>query len=644
MVAKQQIKSGLGWKPKRMRPAFKARKSMGEHRKGMSEQRADKNKESPNSDLSRLNAALYAAEGWPVVPLHSKMMSRVCTCGNAACDKPGMHPRTEHGVRDATTNRALIEKYWDKWPNAKIGIATGVDAGIIAVVIDGEVGRRSLKELEDRNTQLPKTVTIRAPKERTYLLEIGDTRLHCPTKRLADGITILGDGEFVVAPYSIHDPELVRHFADEGAAGDVEMATAPQWLMNLIGEPTGTGAQSAPSVILVRTSDIVPEKVEWLWHGFIARGRHTGLAGYPGQGKSHVGIDLAAAVSTGRDFPGGAPNGKAGDVIILSAEDGPADTIVPRLMAAGADLSRIHIVKAVRDHNRERPFDLSVDLDRLEGEYDLTWVKLVVIDPASSYLGAANRNNGGDVRAIQDRLASFAAKHELAVLTVSHLNKSSGASAITRIMGSTEWVAVPRAVFLVTEEAGTDRRLFLPLKNNLAPDRIGYAFRIENRIVADGIETSAVVWDHDPVTITADEALAAAKNKQAPPATVDFLQQVLRDGPIDQTEAVRLGAEAGFTEKSLRTARKKLGVKPTKEGFGADGKWVWELPGGAAGLKLIVDNDANKQTRPDDKHRAGSAGGGGDNQAAKPAHDAGTATEPEKLEAGSDNPDGGSAA
>jgi hypothetical protein len=97
-----RMKSGLGWRPKRMRAAFKARKSigehrkrMGEHRKGMGEHRADKNKESRNSDLSRLNAALlYAAEGWPVVPLHSKMMSRVCTCGNAACDKPGMHPQS----------------------------------------------------------------------------------------------------------------------------------------------------------------------------------------------------------------------------------------------------------------------------------------------------------------------------------------------------------------------------------------------------------------------------------------------------------------------------------------------------------------------------------------------------------------------
>ena len=416
--------------------------------------------------------------------------------------------------------------------------------------------------------------------------------------------------------------------------------------MNLIGEPTSTGSQPAPSVILVRTSDIVPEKVEWLWQGFFASGRHTGLAGYPGQGKSHVGIDLAATVSTGRDFPGGASNGKPGHVIILSAEDGPADTIVPRLIAAGADLSRIHIVKAVKDVNGERPFDLSVDLDRLQTEHDLRQVKLVVIDPASSYLGSANRNNAGDVRAIQDRLASFAAKHELAALTVSHLNKSSGASAITRIMGSTEWVAVPRAVFLVIEEAGTDRRLFLPLKNNLAPDRVGYAFRIENKIVTDGIKTSAVVWDHDPVTITADEALAAAaKNKKASSTAMDFLEQLLRDGPVDQSEAVRLGAEAGFTEKNLRMARENLGVKSKKEGFGAEGKWVWVPQGGATVLQLVVDNNPKNHTPPDDKQPTpGSTGGSGDNQTPEHVQDTGTATEPGKPEGGPDSPDGGNAA
>jgi hypothetical protein len=225
-VAKQLIKSGPGWKPKRMRAAFTARKGMGErrkgmgehrkgmgeHRKGMGEHRAY-NKDSRNSDLSLKAALLYAAKGLPVVPLHSKKMGGGCTCGNADCDKPGRHPRTEHGVRDATTNRELIKKYWATWPNAKIGIATGVDAGIIAVVVDGELGRSSLQELEDRNTQLPKTVIIRAGKKRIYFFRIGGAaRLHHPTKRLGNGITIRGNGQFVVAPYSIHDPDLVHRF------------------------------------------------------------------------------------------------------------------------------------------------------------------------------------------------------------------------------------------------------------------------------------------------------------------------------------------------------------------------------------------------------------------------------------------------
>ena len=407
----------------------------------------------------------------------------------------------------------------------------------------------------------------------------------------------------------------------------------------------------APRVMLLRTSEIVPERIDWIWPEIIAIRRVTGLVGYPGLGKSQVAIDIAATVSTGRHWPGGASNGESGHVIILSAEDDPADTIVPRLIAAGAQRSRIHIVKAVKDGDGERPFNLAVDLDLLEQDYNLQRVNLLVIDPVSAYLSETrgkpiNRNQGGDVRTIQDRLARFAAKHDLGVLAVSHLNKSSGARAITRIMGSLEWVAAPRAIFLVTEEVGTDRRLFLPLKNNLAPDRYGYAFRIETRIVADGITSSAIVWDQDPVTISAEEALAAAA-KKPPSAAIDFLQQALSDGPMDQTEIVRRGREAGFTEKNLRSAREKLGVKPTKEGFGAKGKWVWVPPGGTTPLKLVVDNDPHKQTPPDDKQGDGGAGGDGiDNQAADSQHaqDAGTAPQPREPEGGPEKPDGGNAA
>ena len=267
---------------------------------------------------------------------------------------------------------------------------------------------------------------------------------------------------------------------------------------------------------------------------------------------------------------GGIVNGNAGDVIILSAEDDVAHTIVPRLIAAGANRTRVHVVKAIKDKDGiERAFNLALDLDRLEKECDLGLVQLVMIDPVSAYLGTTtgrgfNRNYGADVRTILDRLAMFAARHDLGVLAITHLNKSTGAKAITRIVGSLEWAAAPRAVFLVTEEAGTGRRLFLPLKNNLAPDRTGYAFEIENKVVADGIRTSAVVWSDDAVTISADEALAAAAKRIASGA-IDFLQQALREGPVDQTEIVRRGKEAGFTEKNLRTAREKLGATTRKE-------------------------------------------------------------------------------
>src|SRR6185312_3612396 len=111
------------------------------------------------------------------------------------------------------------------------------------------------------------------------------------------------------------------------------------------------------------------------------------------------------------------------------------------------------------------------------------------------------------------------------------------------------------------EEAGTNRRLFLPLKNNLAANRFGYAFRIEDRVVAPDIQTSAVFWDHEPITITADEALvAAAKGRTF--GAIDFLERVISDDPVDQTEIVRLGKEAGYSEKNLRSAREKLGVTP----------------------------------------------------------------------------------
>jgi hypothetical protein len=355
---------------------------------------------------------------------------------------------------------------------------------------------------------------------------------------------------------------------------------------------------------MTRATDIQPEKIAWIWPGVLASSRVTGVVGFPGLGKSQVAIDLAAIVSTGRCWPGNTSNAERGDVIILAAEDDPADTIVPRLLAAGADRARVQIVKAVRKADgSQRAFNLATDLERLGMDHDLRQVRVVIIDPASAYLGEPqgrriNRNQGDDVRDVLQRLAAFASAHDLAVVTIAHLTKSRDAKAVTRVTGSVEWVAAPRAVFLVTDEVGTDRRLFLPIKNNLARDRLGYAFRIESRVVADGIETAAVRWELERVAITADEALVATAGKRnATSEAAAFLKKMLSDGPVEQTEIVRLGKEAGFTEKQLRTARENAGIKTHKVGFGGTGKWFWMPPGGAP------ENQSSNQTSADEHQR-----------------------------------------
>src|SRR4029077_11663649 len=147
------------------------------------------------------------------------------------------------------------------------------------------------------------------------------------------------------------------------------------------------------------------------------------------------------------------------------------------------------------------------------------------------YLGTngigVSRNHGADVRKLLNRLDMFAARHDLVVSTLAHLNKATVGSSISRMSCAQEWASAPRAILLVTEEPGTGRRLLVPLKSNIGPDHAGFAFEIESKVIAEGICTSAVVWSDDPVTISADEALATA-TKRVTSGAVDFLQAALR--------------------------------------------------------------------------------------------------------------------
>jgi putative DNA primase/helicase len=341
------------------------------------------------------------------------------------------------------------------------------------------------------------------------------------------------------------------------------------------------------TLISYRASDINPERIEWVWPGRIARGKHTGIAGDPGTGKSQLLIAMAAAITTGGSWPCGEGYAPLGSVIILSAEDGAADTLVPRLMAAGADLARVHIIKAVRkaDGKGQESFNLQGDLDLLDAKIrEVGDCVMVGIDPVSSYIGSkTDSHKNSEVRQVLEPLSLMAERLRVAVVSVTHFSKGgSGAStkAMHRFIGSIAFIGAPRAAFVVIEDSeDNELRLFLQAKNYIAPHQQGLAYRLKQHIVADGIVASSVAWENEPVTMTANQALAADGGREDGAAlqeAVEFLRAELTGGPISR-KTVKAGADAnGISQATLRRAKSKLGVKAHKDGMA--GGWFWQLP------------------------------------------------------------------
>ncbi|MBK8131468.1 MAG: AAA family ATPase [Gammaproteobacteria bacterium] len=338
-------------------------------------------------------------------------------------------------------------------------------------------------------------------------------------------------------------------------------------------------------------ADLTPERVRWLWPGRIAKGKVTMLAGHPGLGKSQITASLAAIVTTGGQWPVDRHRAERGAVVILSAEDDAADTILPRMLAAGADTRRIHVLDAVRvvaanGETCERTFDLTRDIGALAALLDsIEGAALVVIDPVTAYMGGVDSHRNAEVRGMLAPLSDMAARYGVAVLGVSHLNKSGGGDALMRVTGSLAFVAAARAAWLVAKDPGdAARRLFLPMKNNIGPDAAGLAFRIESATVADGIETSLVVWDGEPVTMAASEALDAEGRRDddvdAPQRgeAEAWLRDALDAGPVASEDLKRMARDDGMSWRTVERAKKSLGVVARKHGFDTAARWAWYLP------------------------------------------------------------------
>ena len=316
---------------------------------------------------------------------------------------------------------------------------------------------------------------------------------------------------------------------------------------------------------------VEPQSVDWLWSGRLARGKVSALAGDPGNGKSFLSCDVAARLSRGLSWPDGgdAPKGR---VLMLSAEDDKADTIRPRIDALGGDTTQIAILEAVIDAGEERLFSLDRDVKRLTTLLKQEHFDLVIIDPVTAYLGKVDSHKDADVRRVLAPLFHAIEERRACLLMILHLNKNQASSALYRVGGSIALVAAARiGLVLGRDPDDQERRILAPLKCNLSAPPASLAYRFDP---AQG----GLIWESAPVDLDAESVLAPRIGNADNADAEDWLQSYLEDGPVDSKQVFDAGSREGYARSAVNRAKKKLGVKPRKIGFGPAARWVWNLP------------------------------------------------------------------
>lgn len=330
-------------------------------------------------------------------------------------------------------------------------------------------------------------------------------------------------------------------------------------------------------------ADIKPMPITWLWDGWLPAGKLTILAGTAGTGKTTLALGLAAALTSGGRWPDSTLCQQRGNVIIWSSEDQPDDTLVPRLIASGADMKRCHFIEGVSEDGKSEPFDPSKDIvGLLKAVERIGGASLLIIDPiVSAVSGDMHRAN--DVRRSLQAIVDFAEAHNCAVLGITHFAKGgAGKSPQDRVIGSQAFGALARMVLVAAKEEASTRRVLARAKSNIAPDNGGVAYSLDMATIDGGIETIHVVWN-GIIEGTAREILGDVEHDESEDGSEkldaeSFLADLLADGPIP-TRQIKTDADgAGYSWATIRRAQKALDIEATKEGFGKEGAWVWRLP------------------------------------------------------------------
>jgi putative DNA primase/helicase len=323
-------------------------------------------------------------------------------------------------------------------------------------------------------------------------------------------------------------------------------------------------------------ADVEPEEIDWLWEGFLARGKFGLWEGDPGVGKTFALLAVGAAITRGWALPGMDIPTEPGNVMLLTLEDDLADTIRPRLDKLGADVSRFFAFDGMLQFDEAGITDLRVEMARIEP-------KLLIIDPIMAYIpGKVDIYKPNQVRTITNPLGQLGKDFDCAVAGIRHLTKSQKERAIYRGAGGIDFVGASRLVVLIGMDPDNDgQRAIVRTKGNLgaAPQSVNFSLDAEGTFLWAG-----------STQVSPERLLAAPAGEDAKTAideAVDFLKVCLTPYPRKTTEVYREAKQNSISEPTLRAAKRALGVSASRhgvEGVRGGGVWLWSLPG--SGIKV----------------------------------------------------------
>ena len=329
-----------------------------------------------------------------------------------------------------------------------------------------------------------------------------------------------------------------------------------------------------------------PPEVET--EGRIACGMVSVAAGREGSGKSSFGIWLAAKMTRG-ELPG-AHYGTPRRVYYLATEDSWQHTLVPRLMASGADLSMIARVEVVVNRSDTLTLCLPDDVGLLADSIAEHDVALVVVDPLMSTINdSLSTNNTREVRTALEPLAAMADQTGASVVCIAHFNKATGLDAASRISGSGAFKDLARAVIVFA--VGPDgERVFSQPKNSVGRNDLpSLSYAVEGAVVdtPTGKAATAVLRftgqaEHSVEDMLADERGRNRRKSDVMTFLVDYITEHAEEqsGEVPAADVIAAGTDRGFTENQIKLARRRCDdpkIATRREGFGEDGKTFWRL-------------------------------------------------------------------